>query len=610
MAGDGVVAGAADAGAVSAGEAAPDAERFRGLHVCAELTDNALFHACGNGLGPSFAGRLVMRFSEPRAGGMPNKRTRKSEVCGFLQQDAVDALVAFANIAERAAPYAWAADPVPEAPERGWLGDAGKGRSVLVAEAGRFADRFGLPHMGADGTGPETRNTPLRRGTLRFTGSYEDEFRASARRMREVLSSPGSAFSRNMYRRSLEERGLYVEGDAAATEARIFVDGMAPFAKDFSGISDYRKQRAAIVAERDGLEARMRDARPDAAETGEVDNRIARLHLDEGMLSLACERAFRRFDDAGRRSLSEDGYVLPDVDAMYGVGLLFRDAIELFAAIGGDDAAFARVLTKAHMELFDVAGAVGDPEGGGADPAVAAAEGRYTLWFESCGSDPANPGSNMSRHEYVADVAGTRLRLRRRESDWRDEERYGCGRAVHVLCGPGETPRAFEGLVRKHLPDFLDGLIREGVELNYRGLFAEPAPIDSKRPAVTVNDFGSDLVRTLWTVMDLVSKGEIPLRIARCKCCGRLMNTAREAGHAREFCDSSCRSLHRKRVAAQEKSGKENEDARVRREFLEYMESGRGIHVGMTSHMGPEMQPDPEPEREGVLESILRRITG
>ena len=600
MAGDGGTADAVDAGA----------GRFRGLRVSSELTDNALFHAGGNGLGPSFAGRLVMWFSEPRVEGVPNKRTRKSEVCGFLQQDAVDALVAFANVAEKAAPYAWAADPVPEAPERGWLGDAGKGRSVLVAEAGRFADRFGLPHMGTGSTGPGTRNTPLRRNTLRFTDSYEDEFRTSARRMREALSSPGRGFSREMYRRSLEGRGLYVEDDAAATEARIYVDGMAPFAKDFSGMSDYRKQRAAIAAERERLEARMREARGDSGEVSRLAGEAARLHLDEGMLALACERAFQRFDGAGRQSLAEDGYVMPDVDAMYGIGLLFRDALELHAAIHGDDAAFARVLTKAHMELFDVAGAVPDPEGAAADSAAAVAEGRYTLWFESCGSDPANPGSNMNRHEYVADVAGARLRLRRKESGWRDGERYGCGRVVHVLCGPGETPAMFEELVRRHLGDFLDGLIREGVELNYRGLFAEPAPIDPKRPVVTVNDFGSDLVRTLWTVMDLASKGEVPLRVARCKCCGRLMNTAREAGHAREFCDSSCRSLHRKRVAAQERSGKENDDARIRREFLEFMESGAAVHVGMRSHMGPEMQPDPEPEREGVLESILRRITG
>ena len=301
---------------------------------------------------------------------------------------------------------------------------------------------------------------------------------------------------------------------------------------------------------------------------------------------------------------------MPDVFDMYSIGLLFHDAVELHMAIQGDGDAFERVLTKVHMELFDAVGPAPDAGGTGADPVGPAVGGRYTIWFESCGLDPANPGSNMERDAYAAEAAGVQMRLHRRESSREEQERYGCGRTVHILCGPGETPLAFRELARKYLPRFLEGLVKEGLELNYRGAFAEPAAVDPRKPAVTVNDFGTDLVRTLWSVMDLVAKGRIPLSVSRCKCCGRLMNTAREAGHAREFCDASCRSLHRKRAAAQERSGKENGDARARREFLEHMGSGRAVRVGMSSHMGPEMQPGPEPGKMGVLEALLRDILG
>lgn len=122
-----------------------------------------------------------------------------------------------------------------------------------------------------------------------------------------------------------------------------------------------------------------------------------------------------------------------------------------------------------------------------------------------------------------------------------------------------------------------------------------------------MNDFETDLVRTLWTVMGMVRKGDIAMSVSRCKCCGRLMNTAREAGNARKFCDSSCRSLHHKRVAVQEKSGKPNPDTDLRRRFLEFEASPEAIHVGMVEHMGPEMQPDPI-ENLSTMERIRQKI--
>ena len=593
-----------------------DAERFKGLRVCKKLTGNALFHVGGNGLGQSFESKLVMWFAEPRKEGQPNKRTKKSEVCGYLQQDAVDALVAFANIAEKVAPYVWQADPHPNAPERGWVGEGGKGSKVLVGEAGLFVERFGLPHMRSDGTGPETGGTPLSAGTLRFTASYEADHAAEVNRLKSALAAPGGEISREMYRRRLVEGGLYVEGDAVATGERLFLDGLRPFAKDFASISDFRRERRALEAERDRLEGLMRDTADGGAadrrfaEARRLQGEISLLHLDKGMLVLAAERAYDDFSGEERGSLEADGYVMPDVEGMYRIGLLFHDAIELHMAIQGDGPAFERVLTKVHMELFDVDGPVSDEDDARMDFARSVAEGRYTIWFESCGYDPTNPGSDARRDSYEIEAGGALLKMRRKESRWNEQEHYGCGRVVHVLCDPGEEPQAFREIARKYLPCFLEGLIREGVDLNYRGAFAEPAAVDPKKPVVIVNDFGNDLVRTLWIVMDLVNKGAIPLNVSRCKCCGRLMNTAREAGNAREFCDASCRSLHRKRVAAREKSGEETEDARMRREFLEYMESGDAVRVGMIAHMGLDMHPAPEPEKRGVLEALLRDILG
>lgn len=588
--------------------------RYRRLHVCRKLTGNADFHVGGNGLGRSFVNDLVLWFSDERRAGKPDKRTRKAEVSSYLQQDAVDALLALASIAERVAPYAWRANGRPEAPERGWVGCDKKGMKILIDEAGAFIDRFGLPHMRSDGEGPGTRKNPVRTHGIRLTASFKRDHREEMRDRLELLAEAGSEFSRDMFKRELRSKSLYVEGKNDETVKRIFFDGLLSVAKDFKGIDGFSKQRKELEADRERLCAK-RSALVDRmhgkealdevaykkllADEGRICNEIEQLHLDEETLLAAAENAFNGFDEEERGFLFECGYVTPDLGALYGIGLMFRDAIELYLAIGGDEAAFRRVLGKVHMEVFDARLPYGVERSGDADIAISAAEERYTIWFESSGRDYDNPGRNLDdsnvvldRNEYKAMLHGVPLMLDRKPSKWGDGENYGCGVTVHVLCDRGESPKQFELIAREHLGDFLDGLIAIGVEHNYKGLFAEPADIDRKNPVITVNDFETDLVRTLWSVMDMVRKGEIAMKVSRCKCCGRLINTAREAGNAREFCDSSCRSLHRKRVAAQEKSGKQNPDVELRRRFLEFEESPEAIHIGAVEHMGPEMQPD------------------
>ena len=233
-------------------------------------------------------------------------------------------------------------------------------------------------------------------------------------------------------------------------------------------------------------------------------------------------------------------------------------------------------------------------------------EGCYTIWFESCGWDWDNPGSNKTRDSYQVELSHCRLSLSRKEEEggfW-EQEHYGCGRVVHILCPPGETPDDFKDLARKHLKDFLDGLIEEGVSLNYKGLFAEAGRINPEKPLVKVNDFGADLVRTLWNVMDLINRGEIPFKLARCEFCGKLMNVARERGNARNVCDSSCRSQLRKCKA----KGVESERERIRREFFAFAESEEAVHIGMTSHMGLGMQSKEEEPR--FFDAAVRALCG
>lgn len=594
---------------------------FESLHSCPKLSGKSRFHASGNGLGPTFDGAPIFWFRGTRKEGAPDARTRKSERSDFARQNAVDALLAFANIAEITAPYCWTTDPRPLDPECGSFGK--EGEKVLRKEVNNFVNQFGLPHMRSDGWGPGTRKNPLEPRYLSFSEDYEKDFEDLIASENSRLKNARNGLEIGFLQHRLKRSGLLVEGDKELTAERIFFHGMKRFAKDFSGLSEIEKKIDVLEEKKKELEAEEKIAikrkyRESALPDGSIDesifnryleeenrcmNEIHHLHLDKGDLIHACECAYRLFSEEERDSLSHDGYIMLDAWGMYQIALLFRDAMELYMAIDGDDAAFNRVLGKIHMELFDVESV--DPGAGCFDPSTVKTmvEGCYTIWFESCGRDWDNPGSNMTRDSYQVELPHCLLSLSRKEY-WSitKQEYYGCGRTVHILCSPGETPNDFKDIARKHLKDFLNGLIEEGVSHNYKGLFAEAGRINPERPLVKVNDFGVDLVYTLWNVMDLINKGEIPFELARCEFCGKLMNVARERGNARNVCDSSCRSQLRKRKA----KGVESEQEKIRREFFAFAESEEAVHIGMTSHMGPEMQP--KEEEPGFLDAAIRAL--
>lgn len=591
---------------------------FESLHLCPKLRENSRFHASDNGLGSTFDDALVFWFQGARKEGAPDARTKKSGRSDFAQQNAVDALLAFANIAEKTAPYCWANDPRPLGPERGSFGK--KGEKVLRKEVGNFVNQFGLPHMRSDGWGPGTKDNPLKPRYLSFSEDYEKEFEDLIALENSRLKNARNGLEIESLQYRLKRSGLLVEGDKELTAERIFFHGVKRFAKDFSGLNEIEKKIDVLKEKKKELEAEekiviKKKYRESALPDGSVDeavfdhyleeeyrcgNEIRNLHLDKGDLLHACECAYRRFSEEERDSLSHNGYITLDAWGVYQIALLFRDAIELYMAINGDDAAFNRVLGKIHMELFDVESV--DPGVGCFDPSAVKTEveGCYTIWFESCGFDWDNPGPNLTRHSYQAELSHCRLSLSRKEDrGFTKQEHYGCGRAVHILCFPGETPDDFRDLARKYLKDFLDGLIEEGVSRNCRGLFADAGRINPEKPLVKVNDFGADLVRTLWNVMDLINKGKIPFEIARCEFCGSLMNVARERGNARNVCDGSCRGqLHKRKT-----KGVETERERIRREFFAFAESEEAVHIGMTSHMGPEMQP--KEEEPGFLDAAI-----
>lgn len=576
-------------------------ELYKRAHLCRALTGNASFYSSGNGLGYSFENQVVLWFSDKRTEGKPNKRTKKSSVPEYLQQDAVDGLIALANIAERYAPYDWGVKEIAKTSRSASRALAKKGMRILINECGSFVDRFGLPHMRWDGEGPGTRKNPICPEKLAFADQNETDFASIASRYRSIVEKEENLNGKSYLKQRLKMQGLYVDGDPEQTDSLIFYDMISSFAKDFSGISDFKKAQSRLKGEKSSLINVQRKAfrHGDYDEASSISRKITRLHVDQGILTLAADNAFRKFKDEERATMSDNGIIKVDTERLYRIGLLFRDALELYAAIDGDEKAFRRVLGKTHMEVFDARLPFGVEESSNAQSALLSAEGRYTIWFESSGYDLDNPGCNLddssvvlNRNEYEASVFDIPLMLQRKERFDEVNENYGCGVSVHILCEPGESPEQFEALARKYLAEFLKGLTAIGAKHNYKHLFANPAIVSEKNPSITVNDFNHDLTRTLWVTMDLISKEAIPLRISRCKCCGRLMNTAKEAGNAREFCDASCRSLHRKRCNAQNKEAKTVTETALRQQFYRFEESLDAICIGMASHMLPEMQRD------------------
>lgn len=581
---------------------------YDGLRVCRKLTDNKNFYSCGNGLGGSFEGKLVVWRSSSRMDGMPNKRTKKSELGNYLQQDAIEALLAMANISERVAPYVWVEEQNPYAPER-FFGCTKKGRKVLLDEAASFIDRFGFSHMGADGFGPGTRKCPVETGRLQFSGNPKQEHLEQMASLKEIFQGEHGASLEESYIARLKKKGLFYPNDDKRTDEAVFIDGLKPICKDFSACAGFDDEKAKASSRHNQAWERVRMAidmkdRESLRKDGSLDeavfdkwlakedallNLAAQIHVDERMLIDASVDAYSGFDEEERTSLSKWGYWLPEADALYDMSLLYRDALEIYAAMTGDESAFERVLTKVHMEKFDVE--MTGEESSYAKDVEDEISDRYVMWFESCGRDRYWPGTNLIGCECEVKYKGLDFTLSRKPVKWSSgNELYGGGRRVFVLCGRGETPDYFRVAAFRNLGSFLNGLISEGLNGAHQGYgkyvryFAPHAKVDPNNPIIRVNDVNTDLSRTLWEVMRLIATGEVALKLDRCKCCGRFINRAHEAGNVREFCDSSCRSLYKKRIAAKEKSGKASADATVRHEFYSFMESGRGVNMGQKTY--------------------------
>lgn len=589
-------------------------DRYKRLHLCPFLTDNDVFHASGNGCWETFGSQVVLWFAEPRVEGKPNARTKKSERNNYIEQNAIDALLGIANIAERVAPYVWDEERNIYAPDRGTVTSGGAGSRTLVKEAGSFVDQFGVPHMCSDSTGPDRYKSMLESGSLYFTNTFDEDYKEMLSFRKYIFSQENAELTRELYAREIKRERYYVEGNKAETESNIYAGELKKYAKDFSGCRNIKLLREALCekknklwTERAYLTRALKNNFISKIEKesllkryDEVDYELSNLRLDKETLLEGAEKAFFDFTEDQRRSLSQrEGYVIPSIHGLYRLGLLFRDAIDLYSAIHGDKKAFRRVLTKCHMELFDVKHVFDDADEldeVAKKDLIEEIENRFTIWFESCGCDDTNPGSDMRGAEYETCVEDIRFSLRRKEEHWDNQEKYGCGCSVYYLCDVGEGSESFQSIARNTLQYFLNGLIEEGLNNNYKNQFAEPAGLDPANPTIIVNDFKSDLVRSLWRVMDCINRNIIPLEVQHCKHCGRLINIANSKGHDRRYCDATCRSEYRKRQSSYEKTGKEHPEVVLRRQYYEYIESGEAIHIGMSSHMGKEEEQKSEEE--------------
>ena len=577
-------------------------ERYKALHVSSVLTDNDDFYCRGNGAGETFGGRVILLFGSSRKDGKPNSRTKKSERSEYVRQDAVEGLLALASISEVMAPHMWANNTGEIAAER--LRYCHGLDSKLALEVAAFVERFGLLHMRSSGDGPDPWKSGISQDSVRLIKDFSRYHKERIERLEALLNGPDGDY----FKEKLKKEFGYVHdssnGDGAKAAEILRFDEMKPYAKLMTGIASCESDRAAIQREYKQLEEqRVKLYRRKLelsssnrelyeqyeAEIHSIFEEESRLHLGGEDL----ENGMRRAWDCLAPEVAEGSTcIVPyleirDAGNVYNVSLLFRDALELFSAAKGDRQAFRRVLPKFHMEVFKV-----EPDSSssaGPNPIVLdEISSRYTLWFESCGHDSDNPdvmigdysSCDYRFHDGYSDFD---YLLTRQKGKWDEQEYYGDGWKVHMLCGAGETPSDFEKLVWKNLQYFLDALIAEGLSCNYKGRFAASADIDPKKPEITVNNFDCDLTRSLWLVLDLANRGKLSLSVARCRYCGHLIDTSKSKNNQREFCDGSCRSAHRKEEGA-ERSNK-REERKLRKRFLAYMGSSEAVHVGMPEHM-------------------------
>ena len=418
-------------------------------------------------------------------------------------------------------------------------------QDVLIKEVSSFVNQYGLPHLYSNGYGPE-RHLIFRQGEpIRFTSS-------------------------GMNKTSGSEDGVTANGTQGSTRGNarsLHHEELLSYAKVFSTAQCFQKTRKQLAAH---------------AKRFAQSNLEGLAHLDNWDLEQACKGAFDAFTEEQRSVLENGGYYVLDQRRFYNLGLLFKDAIDLYLASKGDEAAFNRVLGKMHMEIFTLENRVIlEQDSYPARIAWPCAE-RFTLWFESCGYDDSTYYSLYDR-SYETDVEGRTIKLFRRHLPNEYNEIYGSGRIVNVLCEPGEIPESFREVVRNHLDDILELLINEELSNDCFGHQADPAPINPAKPIIRVNDCNTDLVRTLWGVLKGIHSGDIPASIGRCRNCGRLINRTHQRGHERFFCNSSCKGLYAKRTA-KSNEGRPNEEIELWQQFLAFLESERAVHIGMESH--------------------------
>lgn len=607
-------------------------EILSSLHVCSELTRDDNLVLSGNKTEDGHLGYVYLWAGEPRLDKSPNARTMKKDLANCMRQDSLDAAVALANIAELVAPYAWdngrenasqepriieypdetrGLDPVvpsaayPAEDLKG-MGPGSPGWDVLVGETSSFVDRYGLLHM-PSGEGPFDDCGWLKHDTLRFWGesnheTFEDfkaffEGRVIDRINRERLRMAGQEGRAQADLSELDEeaaKALLVEAfryepglridslDALrANEPNLYAAELSPFVKKYNGGESFDELRA---KERERLcrlddeigDLQKRYRRMSASES--EDKRESREReikdkydeweavrvLDSGDLAKAAIQAKKILGDKAE-NLSVNGVWRVDPGTYYYNALLVHDAIEMMAAIDGDDRAFRRILPKFHLEMFLPRHRLDR-----------ASFGRLTLWFESVGHDSYNPNPYDARYIYSADGEVGELDLARRNAGNGWQSFGGTDWLYYRLCERGEGYSDFENLVRKHLPFFLEQLIRDGTSRNYKGRFAPAFPVARGSLEYRVNDRGHDLMATIWSSLELVRRGEAKLDLSRCEVCGRLIRRKRSQGdgNVKKTCDDRCRQR-------KSRGDFDLEALRLQADYAAYMESGEEVRVGV-----------------------------
>lgn len=246
------------------------------LHVSKELTFGRRIVISGNKMDDGRRGGVYLYVGAGRIDGLPNARTRKGDLTSFGRQDALDAAVALANIAEVVGPYAWeegekkareksfpvaledgrmSVDPDPGCytyPAQGLkaMGRECAGWNLLVSEVASFVDRFGLLHMVSPNRCFDN-NSWLHHVNVSFCGrgdrlTLEDfladwalEFKDAVRREERSL----------LEEKAYEEAGIF-DGDGTREE-RSSAMGEIRSGLDYSHIpADIKKEARDIVVDR------------------------------------------------------------------------------------------------------------------------------------------------------------------------------------------------------------------------------------------------------------------------------------------------------------------------------------------------------------------------